>query len=116
MVHDLHEISQDPEFSLLGVEGNPKTIRQHFSSTVSANLSISGTKMTVIGIKGISEGHNTEEGEQDEGEGSGFTSLDYRTVVLVEAAVIQVLCCSQVSYDHVYVYMCGGMVIILVES
>lgn len=97
MVQDLDEMAQDPEFSLLGIDGNPRVVRQHLSSIVSAHLTISGTKMTVTGIKRMGSSDHLMDEDQDEN-ARGFANLDYKPVLLVEATVIQVLCCSQVSY------------------
>ena len=89
MVPELDEISSDPEFSLMGIEGLPKQIRNHMSSMVSATLTISGTKLTVSAMRPYSTDNNELE--------DGAVNLEYKSTVLVEATVIQVLCCSQVS-------------------
>lgn len=91
MVSDLDEMSLDPEFSLLGIGGIGRLIRQHMSHSSSATLTISGAKLVVSTMQPV----GGDEGGDEEEEGSG--SLEYKSVVLVEASVVQVLCCSQVS-------------------
>ena len=87
MVPELEEISLDPEFSLLGMGGHVKHIRQQMSYLTPANLIISGTKLVVTTLRPVT----------DEDEGGGGGSMELTSVTLVEAAVVQVLCCSQVS-------------------
>ncbi len=89
MVPELDEISLDPEFSLMGIEGVTKQIRHYMSSMISATLTISGTRLTVSTISP----YTVDNGESEE----GAINLEYKSATLFEAAVIQVLCCSQVS-------------------
>ena len=94
LVPELEEISLDPEFSLLGMGGQVKQIRQQMSSLTPANLIISGTKLVLTTLKPVMD--------EDWGGGGGGGSLELTSVTLVEATVVQVLCCSQVSGCGLY--------------
>ena len=95
MLPELDEVSRDPEFSVLSGDGTARKIRQYMSSMLSATLAISGAKLSIYTLTS-QEGGGAKEGYGIEEEGSGAV-LEYKTNVLLDATVIQILCCSQVS-------------------